>query len=115
VFPFLVDSGRNPSIFDVVRDRYGIKRRRSATTTLAFSTLQAVRGMSPGGSIHPLFGRERLPRRCQGEHQGVAVRDGHTDSRTTTDLYIHLYPDADRPLADALEARLEENLNGSAA
>ena len=40
---------------------------------------------------------------------------GHTDSRTTTDLYIHLYPDADRPLADALEARLEENLNGSAA
>jgi integrase len=40
---------------------------------------------------------------------------GHTDSRTTTDLYIHLYPDADRALADALEARLEENLNGSAA
>jgi hypothetical protein len=33
--PFLVDSRRYPSIFDVVRDRYGIKRVAEATTTFA--------------------------------------------------------------------------------
>jgi hypothetical protein len=33
--PFLVDSRRYPSIFDVVRDRYGIKRVVEATTTFA--------------------------------------------------------------------------------
>ena len=31
----LVDSGRNPSIFDVMRDRFGITGVRRATTTLA--------------------------------------------------------------------------------
>src|SRR5215204_1570799 len=31
--PFLVDSGRYPSIFDVMRDGYGINRSRKATTT----------------------------------------------------------------------------------
>jgi hypothetical protein len=33
---------------------------------------------------------------------------GHTDSRTTTDLYTHLYPEADQSLADALEAQLRQ-------
>jgi hypothetical protein len=33
--PFLVDSRRYPSIFDVLRDRYGIKRVAEAITTFA--------------------------------------------------------------------------------
>jgi hypothetical protein len=33
--PFLVDSRRYPSIFDVVRDRYGINTVAEATTTFA--------------------------------------------------------------------------------
>lgn len=32
---FLVDSRRYPSILNVMRDRYGINRVRSATTTFA--------------------------------------------------------------------------------
>jgi hypothetical protein len=40
--PFLVDSRRYPSIFDVVRDRYGIKRVAEATTTFAWSSDDAA-------------------------------------------------------------------------
>jgi hypothetical protein len=80
--PFLVNSGRYPSFFDVVRDRYGIKRRRSATTTLAFSTLQAVRGMSlvdPSDMVHldPALGKKLLDVRVgEAEAQVPADRQG---------------------------------------
>jgi hypothetical protein len=40
--PFLVDSRRYPSIFDVVRDRYGIKSVAEATTTLHRSSDDAA-------------------------------------------------------------------------
>ena len=36
---FRVSSGRYPSLLDVMRDRYGIKGRRSATTTF-FASLR---------------------------------------------------------------------------
>jgi hypothetical protein len=44
--PFLVDSRRYPSIFDVVRDRYGIKRVAEATTT--FASVFGRRGRAEG-------------------------------------------------------------------
>jgi hypothetical protein len=49
---FLVDSGRYPSVFDVVRDIHGITCVRRATTTLASvgSVIDGLRGglSSPG-------------------------------------------------------------------
>jgi hypothetical protein len=43
---FLVDSRRYPSIFDVVRDRYGIKGVAEATTT--FTSVFGRRGRADG-------------------------------------------------------------------
>jgi hypothetical protein len=45
--PFLVDSRRYPSIFDVVRDSYVIKRVAEATTTFAASVF-GRRGRAEG-------------------------------------------------------------------
>jgi len=44
--PFLVESRRYPSIFDAVRDRYGIKGVAEATTT--FASVVGRRGRAEG-------------------------------------------------------------------
>jgi hypothetical protein len=36
---------------------------------------------------------------------------GHSDIRTTLNLYAHLYDEHDQVVADALEARLEADRN----
>jgi hypothetical protein len=52
---FLVDSGRYPSILDVMRDGYGIKGRRKATTTFV-----SLFGRSARNFLGPLLMARRV-------------------------------------------------------
>jgi hypothetical protein len=51
--PFLVDSRRYPSIFDVVRDIYGIKGMAEATTTFASVFGRLDRAGRPRAAVAP--------------------------------------------------------------
>jgi len=46
-----------------------------------------------------------------GSLKGLQVAMGHSDIRTTLNLYAHLYDEHDQVVADALEARLEAHRN----
>jgi hypothetical protein len=50
---FLVDSGRYPSIFDVMRDRHGIKRGPEDVTTFAVGLQHGASDRPTTAFVHP--------------------------------------------------------------